>query len=72
MTKAYKGFLILLTPFVIGFISGILVGHSCSKDAPVSGTPVVVEATPSEPVIPDEAAVVLEEESPEDDVDGKV
>lgn len=70
MTKAYKGFLILLTPFVIGFISGILVGHSCSKDAPVSGTPVVVEATPSEPVIPDEAAVVLEEESPEDDVDG--
>ena len=72
MTKAYKGLIVLLTPFFLGFLLGILVGHSCSRDTgEKSETEAVVEATDVKDSIgPEEAPAVKEEASLEDDVDG--
>ena len=67
MTKRQKALVILLTPFLLGFLLGILVGGGCSKKerAPKERTEQIAaqQEEPGETVSEEEAAV-------EDDVDG--
>lgn len=69
MTKRQKALIVLLTPFLLGFLLGILVGGACSKkEQPVAEEPPVVQEEILEPVQeqPEETEPALEE----DDVDG--
>lgn len=70
MKKSHKGLLILLVPFVLGFLAGFLVRGGCSR----SGDSAVIETPAEEPSeeLADEAALCGEEaaEEPFDDVDG--
>ena len=69
MTKRKKALIILLTPFILGFLLGLLVGGGCSKE----------ERAPKEKKARTEETIqqeILQEEAlepevvPEDDVDG--
>ena len=69
MTKKQKALIVLLTPFLLGFLIGILVGRGCSRpEKPAVQETVVLEES-LEPVQeqPEETEPVVEEE---DDVDG--
>jgi hypothetical protein len=69
MTKKQKALIVLLTPFLLGFLLGILVGRGCSRpEKPAVQETVVLEES-LEPVQeqPEETEPVVEEE---DDVDG--
>lgn len=69
MTKKQKALIVLLTPFLLGFLIGILVGRGCSRpEKPAVHETVVLEES-LEPVQeqPEETEPVVEEE---DDVDG--
>ena len=48
MTKQIKGLIILLTPFVAGFLFGFLAGHGCSRDKAEETDAVQIEAAAAE------------------------
>ena len=57
MTKRQKALIILLTPFVLGFLLGLLVGGSCSRRDRKADKELVEQ--------------IEEEVKDEDDVDGR-
>lgn len=69
MTKKQKALIVLLTPFLLGFLLGILVGRGCSRQEKPAAQETVVLEESLEPVQeqPEETEPVVEEE---DDVDG--
>lgn len=69
MTKKQKALIVLLTPFLLGFLIGILVGRGCSRQEKPAAQETVVLEESLEPVQeqPEETEPVVEEE---DDVDG--
>jgi hypothetical protein len=68
MTKKQKALIILLTPFLLGFLLGILVGKGCSREKePALVTEDVVEQARE---LPEETEKVVEGVEEEDDVDG--
>lgn len=68
MTKKQKALIILLTPFLLGFLLGILVGKGCSREKePALVTEDVVEQARE---LPEEMEKVVEGVEEEDDVDG--
>ena len=68
MTKKQKALIILLTPFLLGFLLGILVGKGCSREkVPALVTEDVVEQARE---LPEETEKVVEGVEEEDDVDG--
>ena len=69
MTKKQKALIVLLTPFLLGFLFGILVGRGCSRQEKPAAQETVVLEESLEPVQeqPEETEPVVEEE---DDVDG--
>lgn len=68
MTKKQKALIILLTPFLLGFLLGILVGKGCSREKEQAlVTEDVVEQARE---LPEETEKVVEGVEEEDDVDG--
>lgn len=74
MSKRTKALIVLLTPFLLGFLLGILVGGGCSKkEKPAKAKPESTELVSEQPQQPDEGLVgeaTPEADLPEDDVDG--
>ncbi|MBR6874709.1 MAG: hypothetical protein IKN00_00270 [Bacteroidales bacterium] len=68
MTKKHKTLIVLLTPFLLGFLLGILVGGACSKKEQPVAQETVVQEEILEPVQeqPEDPEPALED----DDVDG--
>ena len=68
MTKKQKALIVLLTPFVLGFLLGILVGRGCSGPE----KPLAEETVATEEVVEQEEPEAVEEvvEDVADDVDG--
>lgn len=60
MTKKQKALLVLLTPFVLGFLLGLLVGGGCSRKARLEKKEAAEQLD----------SLFAEHEGPEDDVDG--
>lgn len=73
MTKKKKALIVLLTPFLLGFLLGILVGGGCSrkeKKEKTSKPETVEQMMTGEQQEAIAESTVLEEEIVEDDVDG--
>ena len=68
MTKKQKALIILLTPFLLGFLFGFLVGGGCSRKEKKENPEVVEQVI--EQAEEAEETVAEEEEIVEDDVDG--
>ena len=60
MTKKQKAIVILLTPFVLGFLLGLLVGGGCSRKTRAEKKEAAVQLD----------SLIAEHDVPEDDVDG--
>jgi len=61
MKKSYKGLIILLTPFVLGFLLGFLTGGGCSRGAYRTKK---AEAKPEIPAVQEDTLVDESEEPP--------
>lgn len=71
MKKSYKGLLILITPYILGILTGVLAARSCSKDSvgSVADGEIREQCAPEAASVPEEADAVAEPDI-DDDVDG--